>query len=316
MVEPVAPRKVQQALAYLAAVHGDDLERARQATAQLHRWRGKSEAHERAWQEAEHRWQLVHRLAPQLRGAVQPEPCDPSRRRLLRQGGALAVMLAAGGWLGWMFKRTAPFEQALQTAHAEAPRTLSLPDGSELLVAAESNLRVHFSHGQRQVLLLHGNAYFDVAHELLRPFLVSTRLGVVQVLGTAFTVSDRGAGVQVAVARGRVQVRDLQGREQVLVAGQRVNLDDQGRLEPLQAGTELGPDRRYWHRGWWSFTDAPLDEVIAELNAYVATPLTVDASAAGLRLTGSFPSDQPQVLVKTLVRVLPVRVVGRVVEHR
>lgn len=309
MTDPVSPRKVQQALAYLAALHGDDLERARQVGAQVRRWRGKSDEHERAWQEAEHRWQLVHRLAPQLRGMVQPEPCDPGRRRLLRQGGALAVVLAAGGWLGWMFKRTMPFEHALQTAHAVAPRRLALPDGSELLVAAESNLRVRYSHGQRQVLLLHGNAYFDVAHERLRPFLISTRLGVVQVLGTAFTVSDRGVGVQVAVARGRVQVRDLQGREVVLRAGQRVSLDDQGRLGALQAGSELGPDLRHWQRAWWSFTDTPLAEVIAELNAYVAKPLSVNASAAKLHLTGSFPSAEPQVLVESLARVLPVRVV-------
>lgn len=320
MADPVSPRKVQRALAYLAALHGDDLERARHVGDQVQRWRGKSEEHERAWQEAEHRWQRVHRLAPQLRSAVQPEACDPSRRRLLRQGSALAVMLAAGGWLGWLFKHTAPYEQAFQTTHAQAPRKLALPDGSELLMAAETNLRVQYDRGQRQVLLLHGNAYFDVAHERLRPFLVSTRLGVVQVLGTAFTVSDRGTGVQVAVARGRVRVRDLHGHQEVLQAGQRASLDAQGRLGPLQAGAELGPDRRHWLRGWWSFTDTPLDEVIAELNAYVEKPLSVDASAAGLHLTGSFPSDQPQVLIESLARALPVRVVDldgrRLVQRR
>ncbi|MHC6224273.1 FecR family protein [Pseudomonas sp. X10] len=311
MAEPVSPRKVQQALAYLAALHSDDLDRVRQVSGQVQRWRSKSEEHELAWQEAEQRWQLVHRLAPQLRGAVQPEPYDPGRRRVLRQGGALAVVLAAGGWLGWMFKRTQPFEQDLQTAHAEASRSLGLPDGSQLLVAAETNLRVRYSHGQREVLLLHGNAYFDVAHELLRPFLVSTRLGMVQVLGTAFSVTDRGVGVQVAVARGRVQVRDLQGREQVLQAGERIGLDDQGRLGPLQQGAQFGPDVRYWQRGWWSFTDTPLDEVIAELNAYVEQPLVVDPAAASLHLTGSFPSHQPQVLLEALPRVLPVRLVDQ-----
>ena len=209
MPEPTSPRKVQQALVYLAALHGDDQARVRQVTGQVQRWRSKSDEHERAWGEAEQRWQMVHRLTPQLRAAVQPQPCDAGRRRLLRQGGALAVLMAAGGWLGWMFNRTLAFQQDLLTAHAEAPRTLELPDGSQLLAAAESNLRVQFGLRQRQVLMLHGHVYFDVAHEAWRPFLINTRLGSVEVLGTAFSVTDRSVGVQVAVARGGVERRPM-----------------------------------------------------------------------------------------------------------
>ncbi|MDR2307622.1 MAG: FecR domain-containing protein [Paucimonas sp.] len=316
MTEPVSPRKVQQALAYLAALQGDDLERVRQAGGQASRWRGRSDEHERAWLEAEQRWQLVHRLAPQLRGALQPEAFDPARRRLLRQGGVLALVLATGGWLGWMYRRTAPFQLDLQTAHAEAPRSVQLPDGSQLLVAAESNLRVRFEHTERQVLLLHGNAYFDVAHASWRPFLVSTRLGLVQVLGTAFSVSDRGDRVQVAVARGRVQVRDLQGTQQILHAGERICLDAQGRLGNLRGGGRFGPDLGHWQRGWWSFTDQPLAEVVGELNAYLPRPLAVAAEAGTLRLTGSFPSDQPEVLLDALPRILPVKLVEQGARRR
>ncbi|WP_248917190.1 FecR family protein [Pseudomonas entomophila] len=309
MLEPASARKVQQALVYLAALQGDDPERVRQLGDQAQRWRGRSDEHERAWREAEQRWQMVHRLTPQLRTALQPQACDAGRRRLLRQGGALALVLGAGGWLGWMFKRTAPFQYDLQTTHAEAPRALELPDGSQLLVAAESNLRVHFDHGERQVMLLHGNAFFDVAHERWRPFLVSTRLGLVQVLGTAFSVSDRGDRVQVAVARGRVQVRGLKGGEQTLAAGERICLDGQGQLGTLRAGGAFGPDLAHWQRGWWSFTDQPLSEVIGELNAYVTRPVTLGPGAGALRLTGSFPGDQPEVLLEALPRVLPVRLV-------
>ncbi|MDH0648658.1 FecR domain-containing protein [Pseudomonas sp. GD03858] len=311
MTEPASPRKVQQALVYLAALQGDDPARVSRTEGLALRWRKRSDEHERAWQEAEQRWQLVHRLAPQLRGALQPQTCDPGRRRVLRQGGALALLLASGGWLGWMFTRTAPFLQDLRTAHAQAPHELALPDGSQLLVAAESNLRVRFDHGERQVLLLHGNVFFDVAHALWRPFVVSTRLGRVEVLGTAFTVSDRGDRVQVAVSRGRVQVRDLQGREQVLRAGERICLDGDGRLGTLRAGGQFGPDLAHWRRGWWSFTDQPLREVIGELNAYVAQAIEVDPGAADLRLTGSFPSDRPDVLLEALPRILPVRVLAK-----
>lgn len=311
MADPVAARKVQQALVYLAAMHGDDPTRVREASGQALRWRRKSDEHERAWLEAEQRWQLVHRLAPQLRGALQPQPHDPSRRRLLRQGSALAVLLAAGGWLGWMWQRTGAFQQDLQTAHGEQPRSLALPDGSQLLVAAESNLRIRFDHGQRQVMLLHGNVFFDVAHEHWRPFHISTRVGSVQVLGTAFTVSDRGDRVFVAVARGRVQVRDLHGGERTLGAGERVCIDGQGHLSNLHVQGQLGPDVDHWQRGWWSYTDQSLREVIGELNAYLPRPVLLAPEVAELKLTGSFPIDQPQKLLEALPRILPVRLSER-----
>ncbi|WP_336332048.1 FecR family protein [Pseudomonas putida] len=307
MAEPAAARKVQQALVYLAAMHGDDPARVREASGQALRWRHKSDEHERAWQEAEQRWQLVHRLTPQLRSAVAPQPYDPGRRRLLRQGGALALLLGAGGWLGWMFQRTAPFQQDLLTGHGEASRALTLPDGSRLLAAAESNLRIRFDHAQRQVMLLHGNVFFDVAHEWWRPFLISTRRGSVQVLGTAFTVSDRGDRVFVAVARGRVQVRDLQGGEHILGAGERICIDGQGHLGKPRKGAQFGPDLEHWQRGWWSFTDQPLSEVVGELNAYLAQPVALAPEIAELRLTGSFPSDRPEKLLQALPRILPVR---------
>ena len=311
MPEPAAARKVQQALVYLAAMHGDDPARVREASGQALRWRHKSDEHERAWQEAEQRWQMVHRLAPQLRGAISPQPYDPSRRRLLRQGGTLAVLLGAGGWLGWMFQRTAAYRHDLQTAHGEAPHALTLPDGSQLLAAAESNLRIRFDHGQRQVMLLHGNVFFDVAHEWWRPFLINTRMGSVQVLGTAFTVSDRGERIVVAVARGRVQVRDLYGGERILGAGERICIDGQGHLGNPHEGAQFGPDLEHWQRGWWSFTDQSLAEVVGELNAYLAHPVRLAPEVAELRLTGSFPSDRPEKLLAALPRILPVRLEER-----
>lgn len=308
---PLSPRKVQQALAYLAGLHSDDPQRVQQISGQLQRWRSKSSEHERAWLEAEQRWQVIHRLTPHLRAAVPAEPLNLGRRRLLRQGGGLLALLATASWLGWLWRRQPQFDQLVLTEHAAPPRSLALPDGSQLLAAAESNLQVQFSNGQRRVMLAHGNVYFDVAHERLRHFVVSTRLGEVEVLGTAFSVTDRGHGVQVSVARGRVRVRGLAGGEQLLLAGERICLGEQGRLGALEHQPQAAPDVEHWRRGWWSFTDTPLAQVIAEVNAYVDAPVELAAEVASLRLTGSFPSDRPQVLLQTLPKVLPVALVAQ-----
>ena len=160
--QAVSPRKVQQALAYMAGLHSDDPARVQEVSGQLQRWRGKSSEHERAWQEAERRWQLIHRLTPQLRGVVAPEPVDLSRRRLLRQGGGLLALIGCATGLGGWWWRQPQFDQVLLTEHAQPARSVLLPDGSQLLLAAQSNVQVRYSNGQREVMLAHGNVFFDV----------------------------------------------------------------------------------------------------------------------------------------------------------
>ncbi|MNH34269.1 fec operon regulator FecR [compost metagenome] len=104
-------------------------------------------------------------------------------------------------------------------------------------------------------------------------------------------------------------MRGLREGSQVLQAGERISLDAQGRLLPLRADPHATASLQHWQRGWWSFTDAPLVEVIAELNAYALQPVTLAADAAQLHLTGSFPSDQPEMLLQTLPKILPVSLV-------
>lgn len=303
---PVSPRKVQQALGYLAGLHSDDPSRVREVSGQLQRWRNKSSEHERAWLEAEQRWQMIHRLTPQLRGSLAPEPVNLGRRRLLRQGAGLLAVVGCSAWLGWLWQRRPQFDQVLLTEHAAPARNVLLPDGSQMVLAAESNVQVKYSNGQREVMLAHGNVFFDVAHERLRSFLVSTRLGQVQVLGTAFSVSDRGGDIQVAVTRGHVKVRGLDGETRELLAGDRVRLGEPGVPGPVEHHPQAALNAEHWRQGWWSFTDAPLAEVIDEFNAYSNRQVRLGEGAAGLRLTGSFPSDRPDILLNALPRVLPL----------
>lgn len=308
-MNPATPRQVQQALVYLAALHSGDPQREQQATRQISRWRQRSEAHEQAWQDANQRWQLVHGMAAQLREQLSPRAESPaalSRRSLLRRAGGALALAGVGGWLGALWRREI-FDRQLLTAHGQAPQSVDLADGTQLVLAAESNLQVHYDISQRAVMLLHGNVYFDVAHERLRRFLVRTRLGEVEVLGTAFSVIDRGDGVRVEVGRGRVTVRDRQGDQRLLGAGQAVTIGSNGQLGETETAAASPPMQAQWQRGWWTFTNTRLCEVVAELNAYIEQDVLCDAAVANLRLTGSFPIAQPQQLLQTLTRALPVR---------
>ena len=302
-------RRVQQALVYLAALHSGDPERERQVALEAAQWRQRSASHEQAWQDAGMRWQMVHGLSSALREQLSPHdkaPIAMSRRALLRRSGAALAVAGVAGWLGLLWHRQV-FDRHFLTAHAQTPYPVTLADGTRLILAAESNLQVAYGPTQRGVFLVHGNIYFDVAHERLRRFVIRTRLGEIEVLGTAFSVADRGAGIRVEVSRGRVKVRAARGPERLLGPGQAMTIDRAGQPGELETAAVAASTMAQWQRGWWTFTNQPLPDVIAELNAYLDDDVSCAASLSGLRFTGSFPVDTPGQVLDTITRVLPVR---------
>ncbi|WP_300598078.1 FecR domain-containing protein [Niabella sp.] len=95
-----------------------------------------------------------------------------------------------------------------------------LPDGTKVWVNADSRLTYDQSFGQhtREVELT-GEAYFDVAHDRKRPFIVHTKNIDVRVFGTAFNVrcyADEPS-TQTTLVRGSVQVSLKQAKDQKIM---------------------------------------------------------------------------------------------------
>lgn len=91
-----------------------------------------------------------------------------------------------------------------------------LPDGSEVTLAPESELRfsTSFDGSQREVYL-EGEAFFHVSRDTARPFLVYTSQVVTKVLGTSFTVKAlrEEKHITIAVRTGKVSVYTHRDRD-------------------------------------------------------------------------------------------------------
>lgn len=91
-------------------------------------------------------------------------------------------------------------------------KKLRLPDGSVIHLNANSAIRIptQLRYDKRTVFLDEGEAYFEVARDSLRPFIVQTQTLRVEVLGTSFNVKSYESlkDVTVAVQKGRVRVSD------------------------------------------------------------------------------------------------------------
>lgn len=159
--------------------------------------------------------------------------------------------------------------------------SVTLADGTMVALNTNSRLEVAYTASRRSVRLSHGQAYFSVAKELDRPFIVEAGDRQVIALGTAFDVRlDQPDVVQVTLVEGRVQVNgrapeSMQGTDpaHLMVEHAAVELNPG---ERLIAGRNRTPDvnptdaveETSWRRGQLVFRSRPLAHVVAEMNRY------------------------------------------------
>jgi transmembrane sensor len=111
----------------------------------------------------------------------------------------------------------------------EIPRggefSLTLADGTKVWMNADSKLRYPISFvEEKRVVYLEGEAYFEVAKDALKPFIVSTLSGEVTVLGTEFNVKSyaEDRSIFTTLAQGSVMFRGTNGTETRLSPGQQL----------------------------------------------------------------------------------------------
>ena len=209
-------------------------------------------------------------------------PRPTMRRRVLI--GAIAAGLAASVGLGVHLAR----ERTVRTRRGEV-RRLSMDDGSEAVMNAQTRMALRFSETQRRVDLQDGEAWFDVAKDAARPFVVSTPAAQVVAVGTAFSVRETGAATEVVVTEGTVRVTPANGGSAILAsAGETVRIDP---ARPARKdGLDPGRVRRRlaWREGLIMLDGETLAEAAAEFNRYNKRQIRVLPEVAGNRVVGVF----------------------------
>lgn len=240
---------------------------------------------------------------PRARSGAFEALLRPVPARLLP---ALAVLAGVGLASFWAVRMTEP---DYATGIAET-RHIALNDGSRVDLGGKSALDVDFSTGERTVRLAEGEAYFSVAHDTARPFVVLAGDRRIRVVGTKFDVKYSGDQVRVAVAQGIVEVMPAAasavGRVR-LTAGQQLVADGAGGAE--RAAALYDHPAGGWRTGRLSYQDATLAEIVADANRYRARPIRIlSPGLAQVRLTTSFPATQADAMLDTLRDALSVQV--------
>lgn len=181
---------------------------------------------------------------------------------------ACAILLV--GLAGyWFINKGSNFETIQNTANV--PQQIYLPDGSEIWLAANSTLEYQTDFARNRSLNLKGEAFFEVARDTAHPFVISTTMGDIEVLGTAFNVKSDEKSTLVSVDHGKVALRNKQSEVQ-LTAGESAIADESG----ISAKEQVEPNFSAWKTGDFHFNHTPLSEAVEMLNAHYETKLVLD----------------------------------------
>jgi transmembrane sensor len=182
--------------------------------------------------------------------------------------------------------------QGVFTTQVGGYQRLLLEDGSVLQLNTNSKVRVRLSDTRREVSLLQGEAYFDVARDAHRPFDVVAGETVVRALGTAFSVRLREpTRVDVVVTQGRVAIKEAGSSKSILTAGEIAEAQPASVRSQKVQPAEL-TRRMAWQTGMLYFKDKPMAEVVAEFNRYNHRQIQIaDSETAALEVGGSFKAN-------------------------
>jgi transmembrane sensor len=234
------------------------------------------------------------------RAAPPPRAPRLSRRGAVIGLGGLAAGLAV--WVGVGLYQAHPLGTTFQTATGEF-RSVPLADQSTAHINSASELAVVMTESSRLVHLNKGEAWFDVAKDKSRPFVVDAGEARVRAVGTSFAVVRQDQGADVLVTEGVVEVwhDKARGEKHVVVAGEHAHIDGPGkgvqvRKEPAEVARRLA-----WRKGELVFDKQTLAQAVAEFNRYSPRQLVVlDPQLQGKALLGRYRINDPETFARDI----------------
>jgi transmembrane sensor len=232
--------------------------------------------------------------------AVRPTLARTSK---LRHWAVAASVLLAVGVLLWSsdFLRTRESYSTAVGGLASVP----MSDGSKVTLNTDSEIRVAVSETERRVDLQQGEAFFQVAKDPSRPFVVQAGGERIIAVGTQFSVRRDANSVQVIVTEGRVRVEPIGGKSArmpaaELTAGSVARSGGEGVLIQRKPVQEV-EDYLSWRSGYLVFRETSLRDAVAEFNRYNTRKIVIeDATVAEMRIGGNFRSDNVEAFLRLL----------------
>lgn len=298
----------EQAADWLLRLHENDLDASE--LARFDAWKQADAQHAAALERMQGfvaQMQVLRQQKVPARAAL-----SAGRRRVprgKRSVGALLLVLALAVPIGLLVRSQAAayWLADLRTAPAQW-QTRTLADQSQISLAGNSAVDLHFDDRQRRVELRRGEILVDVAHDADRPFIVATEQGEIRALGTRFLVKRENGSTLLTMLESRVAANAAQSS-----AITEVSAGEQARISPdhvqLLAAIDSASVADAWQHRQLVVQDQPLTAVLDELAQQRGGYVHFDRAAlAGLRVSAVLPLDDSDRALQLIGDALPVDV--------
>ncbi len=146
-----------------------------------------------------------------------------------------------------------------------ARTSFKLPDGSEVWMNSGSTISFPRQYAAIRNVELTGQAYFKVIKDG-KPFIVKTRLGVIEVMGTSFDVKAyKDETFQTTLVEGSVKVSNNKDQLETLKPGQQSAITASNEISLKEVNTELSTS---WREGKLMFVNEPFANVAKALERW------------------------------------------------
>ncbi len=293
-------------------------------------WLAADPRHRAAIARLEFAWDSLDQ--PRRNGQADAALGELARRARRRRTATLAVTTCAlllGLGAGWRLlgPRTLPQVESAATASVRLPALQSLADGSIAELRDGGEITVSFTAAQRRVELRRGTAYFKVAKDPARPFVVAAGGVEFRAVGTAFSVQSDPRSLELLVTEGTVAVEvgpAAPAADPLLVsAGSGVSLQlpaDGGKPEVTALPAPEIETKLAWRNPRLEFSGTPLAEAIALMNRHNRAQFVIeDPALAATRVSGIFGATNTAAFLSLLESSFDVRAERRgdeIVLHR
>jgi transmembrane sensor len=183
----------------------------------------------------------------------------------------------------------------ITTANGEKKRVL-LPDGSTVHLNAGSEMvfpQFFFKDDSVRTISFKGEAFFDIAPDTLKPFVINSGNAMVRVLGTRFNLRwfAEEPALSVVVEEGRVLLQKSNSKEELLITpGHIGEITKNGRVTKRDVYLSKYTS---WTRGRLVFSNHPIKSIKTELERWYGVSIQIqNEDYLESRYTGSF-QDQP-----------------------
>ena len=182
-----------------------------------------------------------------------------------------------------------------------------LEDGTEVILR-EGNFSYpeKFKKSERTVVLENGTAFFKVAKDASKPFVIELGQAKVTVLGTQFELRKSASSIQVRVKEGKVKFTSPDG-ERILVANQAVNYMLQSheiKDEKINDENTFSYVSKQLH-----FNDLPMREVVASLNQYYKDRrIVLGSEIEACKLSANFEDEKLENVLAVIKATMNVEV--------